>query len=166
MDPLQECLAHACLADSCRARCEKQQHANAAGIQRTAVLQEGPGQRSCDLCAVSCKLANAACQQDNAADAGGFHAQSGCKSGDGQLADASHARSQRRLSGRQDQRREDQHGYVGCDSATGHERPGPVNGHWRKADWIWCRDGKWRAVEPGAFPLAHGVANRVGRLRA
>ncbi|MEM6680448.1 MAG: DNA cytosine methyltransferase, partial [Pseudomonadota bacterium] len=25
---------------------------------------------------------------------------------------------------------------------------------------------KWRPVEPGTFPLAHGYPNRVGRLRA
>ena len=43
---------------------------------------------------------------------------------------------------------------------------GPTNGHWRAADWLFCRDGKWRPVEPGTFPLADGVANRVGRLRA
>jgi DNA (cytosine-5)-methyltransferase 1 len=43
---------------------------------------------------------------------------------------------------------------------------GPVNGYWRAADWIACRDNKWRAVEPGASPLAHGAAARVGRLRA
>ena len=42
----------------------------------------------------------------------------------------------------------------------------PLNGLWRDADWLYCRDGKWRAVEPGTFPLAHGIANRVGRLRA
>ena len=45
-------------------------------------------------------------------------------------------------------------------------RPGPTNGHWRDADWLFCRDGKWRPVEPGTFPLAHGAASRVGRLRA
>jgi DNA (cytosine-5)-methyltransferase 1 len=45
-------------------------------------------------------------------------------------------------------------------------RPGPVNGFWRDADWIGCRDGKWRAVEPCTFPMAHGVAAGVGRLRA
>lgn len=45
-------------------------------------------------------------------------------------------------------------------------RPGPTNGHWRDADWLFCRDGKWRAVEPGTFPLAHGASARVGRLRA
>lgn len=42
---------------------------------------------------------------------------------------------------------------------------GPVNGFWRDADWLGCRDGSWRPVEPGTFPLAHGSAQRVGRLR-
>jgi len=37
---------------------------------------------------------------------------------------------------------------------------------WAEADWIECRDGKRRPVEPGTFPLAHGIPNRVGRLRA
>jgi len=43
--------------------------------------------------------------------------------------------------------------------------PGPTNGLWRDADWLFCRDGKWRPVEPGTFPLAHGVPARMGRLR-
>ncbi|APY14298.1 DNA cytosine methyltransferase [Brucella sp. 10RB9214] len=46
-----------------------------------------------------------------------------------------------------------------------HGSTSPTNGHWRDADWLFCRDGKWRPVEPGTFPLAHGVAARVGRLR-
>jgi len=41
----------------------------------------------------------------------------------------------------------------------------PTNGLWSDADWLFCRDGKWRPVEPGTFPLAHGSAARVGRLR-
>jgi len=45
------------------------------------------------------------------------------------------------------------------------ERPGPVNGFWRASDWLLCRDGKWRPVEPGTFPLAHGAPGRVGLLR-
>ncbi len=44
-------------------------------------------------------------------------------------------------------------------------RSGPTNGFWGSTDWLLCRDGKWRPVEPGAFPLAHGAAARVGRLR-
>jgi DNA (cytosine-5)-methyltransferase 1 len=44
-------------------------------------------------------------------------------------------------------------------------RPSPTNGHWRDADWLYCTDGKWRAVEPSTFPLAHGSSARVGRLR-
>lgn len=43
--------------------------------------------------------------------------------------------------------------------------PGPVNGIWRDADWLGCRDDRWRPVRPGSFPLAHGSAARVGRLR-
>jgi len=44
--------------------------------------------------------------------------------------------------------------------------PIPTNGFWRDADWLFCRDGKWRPVEPGTFPLANGAPARVGRLRA
>ena len=54
-------------------------------------------------------------------------------------------------------------GRVELPSGTG--GTGPVNGAWRDADWIFCRDGKWRPVEPGTFPLAHGSPARVGRLR-
>lgn len=47
---------------------------------------------------------------------------------------------------------------------------GATGGYWRDCDWIPCRDPQrgivWRPVEPGAFPLAYGVAGRVGRLRA
>jgi hypothetical protein len=40
------------------------------------------------------------------------------------------------------------------------------SGYWSVCDWIECRDGKRRPVEPGTFPLAHGSPARVGRLRA
>ena len=35
-----------------------------------------------------------------------------------------------------------------ADSSTS-----PTNGFWRDADWLLCRDGKFRPVEPGTFPL-------------
>ncbi len=43
-------------------------------------------------------------------------------------------------------------------------RPLEVNGFWRDADWLFCRDGNWRPVEPGTFPLVDGAAARLGRV--
>lgn len=51
-------------------------------------------------------------------------------------------------------------GDAGSQSATS-----PLHGFWADADWLFCRDGKWRPVEPGLKPLAHGVSGRVGLLR-
>ncbi|HFO0269636.1 TPA: DNA cytosine methyltransferase, partial [Enterobacter asburiae] len=39
-----------------------------------------------------------------------------------------------------------------------------VNGFWRDADWLLCRDGKWRPVESGTFPLVDGASARLGRV--
>lgn len=39
------------------------------------------------------------------------------------------------------------------------------HGFWSDADWLGCRDGKFRPVESGTFPLADGISARVGRLR-
>lgn len=41
----------------------------------------------------------------------------------------------------------------------------PVSGAWAGADWIFCRDQKFRPVEPGTFPLVNGAPERVGLLR-
>jgi len=60
------------------------------------------------------------------------------------------------------------HGHSAA-AASGDAGPGfagATNGFWRAADWLRCRDGKWRPVEPGTFPLADGAPSRVGRLRA
>ena len=35
---------------------------------------------------------------------------------------------------------------------------------WGTADWIYCRDEKWRCVEPGKFPLVDGLPERVGYI--
>ncbi|MCK7031702.1 DNA cytosine methyltransferase [Enterobacter kobei] len=70
-------------------------------------------------------------------------------------------------------------GLGGNDSAAGwkgetgsatppgvHMRALEVNGFWRDADWLFCRDGKWRPVEPGTFPLVNGAAARLGRVES
>lgn len=56
------------------------------------------------------------------------------------------------------------------DSATltgfcGDNTTDPHHGFWSDADWLGCRDGKFRPVEPSTFPLANGIPARVGRLR-
>lgn len=58
-------------------------------------------------------------------------------------------------------------GQSGPATAPGlHSRPLEVNGFWRDADWLFCRDGKWRPVEPGTFPLVDGAAARLGRVES
>lgn len=39
------------------------------------------------------------------------------------------------------------------------------SGFWSDADYLYCSDGKYRPVETGTFPLAHGVPGRVAQLR-
>ena len=43
------------------------------------------------------------------------------------------------------------------------ERQGP--GFWDDVEWVPCRDGKYRPIEPGLMPVADGVPERVGRIR-
>ena len=54
---------------------------------------------------------------------------------------------------------------AGQGGLVGGEDSGSFAGFWRDADWLLCRDGRWRPVEPGAFPLVDGASARVGRLR-
>lgn len=49
-----------------------------------------------------------------------------------------------------------------CGESTGSGTPG----FWSDCEWLPCRDGKARPTQPGIQPLAHGVAARVGKLRA
>lgn len=44
------------------------------------------------------------------------------------------------------------------------ERTGPVNGFWGNAEWVYCADEKWRAVEPIAQQMADGSSESLGRL--
>ena len=88
----------------------------------------------------------------------------GWSGADGGLADACNDGPQGWVRGGPNEGRQTLDGSAGRDGADC--RPSPTDGHWRDADWLFCRDGKWRPVEPGTFPLAHGAPARVGRLRA
>ena len=72
--------------------------------------------------------------------------------------------SQRGLSGRESAQGQAINGSPGFGCAD--NRRGPINGLWSGADWLYCRDGKWRPVKPGIKPLVNGLPGRVGQLRA
>ena len=62
--------------------------------------------------------------------------------------------------------RSGQHGQLAQNCGAGEARgASPTHRVWGSPDLLFCRDGKWRPVEPGTFPLAHGAPARVGRLR-
>lgn len=66
-----------------------------------------------------------------------------------------------RLEGhRPDQAESGRHGAAGSVAAAGVLNP------WSDLIWLPCADGKARPIQPGLFPLAHGVSGRVGRLRS
>lgn len=48
---------------------------------------------------------------------------------------------------------------------AGGSSDGPVNGFWRDAKWIPFKDNRYRATEPGSFPLAYGAPSHILRLR-
>ncbi len=79
------------------------------------------------------------------------------------LADTFGNRRKRRVPGREDTQRETERGPAGRSRAT--DVPDARHGGWDRVDGLGCRDGKYRAVEPGTFPLADGLPARVGRLR-
>lgn len=56
-----------------------------------------------------------------------------------------------------------QEGYGEVYACSG--LPDQNHGAWSNADWLLCRDGNFRPVESGTFPLANGVPARVVRLR-
>ncbi len=53
-------------------------------------------------------------------------------------------------------------GSTATHARTAPNRPSPTNAFWSDADWLFCRDGKWRPVEPESFPLVDGATFRVG----
>jgi DNA (cytosine-5)-methyltransferase 1 len=39
--------------------------------------------------------------------------------------------------------------------------PSPTDSFWSDADWLFCRDGKWRPVVASYVALAHGISDRM-----
>jgi DNA (cytosine-5)-methyltransferase 1 len=81
-----------------------------------------------------------------------------CDAGDVGNADSPRSQGHGRFINQHDTTgRQEQIGRTGSPSLT--------NGYWRDAKWLYCRDEKYRPVEPGTFPLVTGAPARVGRLR-
>ena len=118
-------------------------------------------------------------------ESGGWSAESRC--GESGLGDASGSRLEVGIGDggiRRDQRRtpegqaaqlSGEAGGMGDANVQRHDGRGPRGtgrlefanaGPWSDYVWIPCADGKARRIEPGLEPLAHGIPNRVGRLRA
>lgn len=123
------------VADASGFECERKPHIRSAGIRGEDVFSSGRRDGLGGVGAISGWLADDKLQQRQIAQAGADEAR-----------------------GRQQEPAE----IAGLRSNS---RPGPTNGIWGTTDWLGCRDGSWRPVEPGTFPLAHGAAARVGRLR-
>lgn len=56
-------------------------------------------------------------------------------------------------------------GWLDPHEARSVAEAGATRGFWADCDWWFGRDGKYRPIKSGVFPLAHGYPNRVGLLR-
>jgi DNA (cytosine-5)-methyltransferase 1 len=142
-------------------------NANSRGYDQPAVhlRQRRPQQ---DLCHPSRASVAGGLADAGHFGAGGGHGTAGeldaaerSQQGQHAPADGAHGRAVRRLADAEGER-ESPVGRV--HGRPGTERGGSL-GFWSRYDLVPCRDGKARRVEPGTFPLAHGIPGRVGLLR-
>ena len=165
------------VADTSSARCKPQPDINTTGLQRKTIQQTKKRIRSCNPSAISISVANAndkrsqgRRQRGNSADQCAFRENSlvcGMADTESTRRGVQHSENHR-SSDAQINTSSDAGGRDSdrCGSNFEAARPGSVNGYWRNSDWLYCRDDKWRPVEPGTFPLVNGTSSRVGRLRA
>jgi DNA (cytosine-5)-methyltransferase 1 len=106
-------------------------------------------------------LAHTNSKQDLAPNTGGLHAEPASGGTAGGLVNAFQSRLEG-LPGYGDHR--DQPGRLDQEP-DGPATTASGSGHWSAHDLLHCTDGKTRRIEPGSFPLAHGVPGRVGLLR-
>lgn len=110
--------------------------------------------------------------QGIAAEPGSYGANGGLPVGGGgdspaRLADSSSSgwREEPQNPGRCDIRNQPEGWATGSEHGSGDMSAGAVNGFWRGADWLGCRDDRFRPVEPGTFPLVARPAAGVGSVQ-
>lgn len=79
----------------------------------------------------------------------------------GTLADRYGSGWEGRIPGGQDPKRQVVNRRTGCGGTASDACSPDVI--WENPDWLGCKDGKYRAVEPGTFPLADGIPEGVVR---
>ena len=144
--------------------------ADDTGPQGRIGMPRGADQRAAWQAGLAGGLANAdggKSGQAGAIQSGGQHGLQPQGGGTERLADAAHGgwREERALDGGGACGDRAEGRPAGYDAGGAIGGPGSPDGPWGDADWLFCRDGKWRPVESGTFPLAHGVPARVVRLR-
>jgi DNA (cytosine-5)-methyltransferase 1 len=141
--------------------------ADHAGPQGRGERRDGTNERTARSGGVACELADADGH-------GRWPRRSGVKDGDGAIEPARRSATERM--GDADRHGAGRDAGGGDRTEAGSDRAGRVDGNdghdarasgaWSDAEWIACTDGKARPAQPGSFPLAHGVPDRVGKLRA
>jgi DNA (cytosine-5)-methyltransferase 1 len=141
-------------------------------LVQTDLEVEGYAVGPVDLCAAGVGAPHIRQRLWFVADAEAGRREAGCRSSDagehgadavgrsaGGLADAERTRLQARPDA--DLRR-----ALGHDEGRQPGQSGERRRPWSTVDWVQCRDGKARPIEPGTFPLSHGTPGRVWQLRA
>jgi DNA (cytosine-5)-methyltransferase 1 len=100
--------------------------------------------------------------QPDAEANGGRHAGRNCKVGG--LADANHSRPHETGANEAAPKKDGPKDGLPIGDPILGATTQPITDFW-DGDYIPCADGKARRIEPGIFPLADGVSNRVGTLR-
>tara|TARA_R110001583_G_scaffold193866_5_gene363523 strand:+ start:75993 stop:77069 length:1077 start_codon:yes stop_codon:yes gene_type:complete len=138
--------------------------ANANGLRRTGIRRSE--KKGITEYSETCKLANAESRRKRPqpSNKGEFRSHRGC-SKNGSLANSNHNRFSAVASHECQDTKRHAKSCRSDDMLDNIERPGPVNGFWRDADWIFCKDERWRPIEPGTFPLAPGLTRDLEQGR-
>lgn len=52
------------------------------------------------------------------------------------------------------------------NASLGYRKTSSADSFWSDVEWLPYKDGKWRPIKPGTFPLAHGFTGRIPLLSA